>query len=141
MGAQCRRPPSAASPPPTPTPGMPASACRGVRLALAGSWHGGSVPCSLTGPRHAFWLQCPIAAGPGEVASLPVHSRFVFLYVLISTTENGASNFLPELCPEPLMHGDFCPPGHWAVSGDISDCHDSGAGCYWHLVGRSQGCC
>lgn len=28
---------------------------------------------------------------------------------------------------------------HLTISGDISGCHNQG--CYWHLVGRSQGCC
>lgn len=30
--------------------------------------------------------------------------------------------------------------GHWAVSGDILDCHDQGVVCSWYIVGGDQGC-
>lgn len=48
-----------------------------------------------------------------------------------------------------LNHGQFCSPprswGHLALSGDfLLGCRNSERGCgqcYWHLVGRLQGCC
>lgn len=33
-----------------------------------------------------------------------------------------------------------CPPGHWAVSGHIFNCH-KWRRCRWILVTRGQGCC
>lgn len=35
--------------------------------------------------------------------------------------------------------GWFSTRGHLAMSRDIFGCHNWG--CYWHLVGRDQGCC
>lgn len=38
----------------------------------------------------------------------------------------------------------FCPHhprGHLPVSGNVFGCQKQGAGCYWHPVGRGQGCC
>lgn len=36
--------------------------------------------------------------------------------------------------------GQFCPVGDiWRISGDIFSCYNWG--CYWHQVGRGQGCC
>ena len=32
------------------------------------------------------------------------------------------------------------PKGHWTVLGTFFDCHHRGGRCYWHLVGRGQGC-
>lgn len=38
--------------------------------------------------------------------------------------------------------GAFVPPkGHMAMPGDIFSCLYWGRGCYWHMVGRVQGCC
>lgn len=31
--------------------------------------------------------------------------------------------------------------GHFAMSGDVFGCRKLVAGCYWHPVGRGQGCC
>ena len=38
------------------------------------------------------------------------------------------------------MGGGYPRWGHLAVSGDIFGCHNWGRECYWHLVGRGQGC-
>ena len=38
---------------------------------------------------------------------------------------------------ETLKAGDFLS-GHWAMSGDIFGCHNSGSGCYWHLMSGDQ---
>lgn len=35
----------------------------------------------------------------------------------------------------------FSCRGQSVMSGNSSGCHNSGEECYWHLVGRAQGCC
>lgn len=47
-------------------------------------------------------------------------------------------------CSKPMLlnWGQLClPRGHLAMSGDIYRCHNWGRGCYWHQMGRGQGCC
>lgn len=92
---------------------------------------------SCTGPRSRLWTEShgwePLRSVSRFWTASGSRSSSIF--------QNSQSDTAPIswVCFKAVFSLHFCPPGNdiWTHS----RLSQLGSGCYWHLVGRSQGCC
>lgn len=80
--------------------------------------------------------------------SLGTEGNFDLLLTFLRTCTQPSTVFLNCHCTSPFFSlgqwfsagRQFCPRGHWRMSGDIFVCRHLRRGCFWNLVGGGQGC-